>query len=134
MDRLDPGIAKRPSRFDRKYLFPLPSFNERGQYCNYWRLKLRDNPDIEFPKRLCTAIANITEDFSFAYLKEAFVAALLVLAVGKKDESVAAGGADGAGGGSDDDDEDLKKLALWREIRKQIKSLREEMGGDEDDA
>lgn len=25
LDRLDPGIINRPSRFDRKYLFPLPS-------------------------------------------------------------------------------------------------------------
>lgn len=25
LERLDPGITKRPSRFDRKYLFPLPS-------------------------------------------------------------------------------------------------------------
>lgn len=25
VDRLDPGLSKRPSRFDRKYLFPLPN-------------------------------------------------------------------------------------------------------------
>ncbi|KAK5245880.1 hypothetical protein LTR16_007204, partial [Cryomyces antarcticus] len=25
LDQLDPGLSKRPSRFDRKYLFPLPS-------------------------------------------------------------------------------------------------------------
>ena len=25
VERIDPGLAKRPSRFDRKYLFPLPN-------------------------------------------------------------------------------------------------------------
>lgn len=33
LDRLDPGITKRPSRFDRKYLFPLPSeVRERNKH------------------------------------------------------------------------------------------------------
>lgn len=37
VELLDPGIAKRPSRFDRKYLYPLPNKAERVQYCEYWR-------------------------------------------------------------------------------------------------
>ncbi|CCX11030.1 Similar to Uncharacterized ATPase YjoB; acc. no. O34703 [Pyronema omphalodes CBS 100304] len=36
LDRLDPGIAKRPSRFDRKYLFPIPGKEERVEYCKFW--------------------------------------------------------------------------------------------------
>ena len=32
LDGLDPGLSKRPSRFDRKYLFPLPNKGERAQY------------------------------------------------------------------------------------------------------
>lgn len=32
LDELDPGLSKRPSRFDRKYLFPLPNRDERAQY------------------------------------------------------------------------------------------------------
>jgi len=32
LDELDPGLSKRPSRFDRKYLFPLPNKGERSQY------------------------------------------------------------------------------------------------------
>ena len=32
LDELDPGLSKRPSRFDRKYLFPLPNKSERAQY------------------------------------------------------------------------------------------------------
>ena len=31
LERLDPGIAKRPSRFDRKYFFDVPSREERIQ-------------------------------------------------------------------------------------------------------
>lgn len=37
VDRLDAGISKRPSRFDRKYHFALPATPERIQYCDYWR-------------------------------------------------------------------------------------------------
>ena len=36
LDQLDPGLSRRPSRFDRKYLFPLPSEAERVMYCEYW--------------------------------------------------------------------------------------------------
>jgi SpoVK/Ycf46/Vps4 family AAA+-type ATPase len=85
LDRLDPGIAKRPSRFDRKYLFALPVRSERVQYAQYWRKKLQGNKKIEFPKVLCGMIADITDDFSFAYMKEAFVAALLVIVSSKGD-------------------------------------------------
>ena len=37
LERLDAGISKRPSRFDRKYHFTLPAATERAQYCDYWR-------------------------------------------------------------------------------------------------
>ena len=114
VDQLDPGIAKRPSRFDRKYLFHLPSMDERVQYCEYWRSKLKSNNKIEFPKRLAVAIAEITDEFSFAYMKEAFVAALLNLRHSRK--ATFGGGDDGLDG-----------LPLWREIKKQIKNLRDEL-------
>lgn len=138
LDRLDPGIAKRPSRFDRKYYFPKPVFKEREQYAQYWRNKLKGNDEgVDFPERLCSAIAKITDKFSFAYMQEAFVAALLQIA-GRQERD------DGhmvesclgeyfvehGGGGSDDD---LDKLILWREIKKQVKVLREEMGDGDDD-
>ena len=117
LDQLDPGLSSRPSRFDRKYLFPLPDLGERILYCEYWRKKLKSKPTITFPERLCAAIAEITEDFSFAYLKEAFVATLLVIA-GKRSEIEEW---DGNG-------DDLNDFELWREIKKQIKMLREDMG------
>ena len=40
VDRLDAGISKRPSRFDRKYHFALPATPERMRYCEYWRFVL----------------------------------------------------------------------------------------------
>ncbi|KAL9095847.1 MAG: hypothetical protein Q9165_001844 [Trypethelium subeluteriae] len=86
LDQLDPGIAKRPSRFDRKIYFPEPNMDQRIQYCHYWQGKLADNPEIEFPDKLCTAIAKITDKFSFAYMQEAFVAALLAIAAGEDEE------------------------------------------------
>lgn len=45
VDRLDAGIAKRPSRFDRKYHFALPAQSERTRYCDFWRLVTA--PDYE---------------------------------------------------------------------------------------
>ena len=36
LEQLDPGLSSRPSRFDRKYRFPLPSEAERVMYCDYW--------------------------------------------------------------------------------------------------
>jgi transitional endoplasmic reticulum ATPase len=85
LDKLDPAIAKRPSRFDRKYHFKLPAETERTMYAEYWRQKLRTkNEDLDFPEELCEVIAQLTEGFSFAYLKELFVMALLSLVRGFK--------------------------------------------------
>lgn len=128
LERLDPGISKRPSRFDRKYLFPDPSMDERVKYCEFWRRKLDDNEDVEFPLVLCRAIARITKGFSFAYIQEAFVAALLAIANGD------AGGGEETKGEFElmvrlgvEDEKDLDKFVLWREMKKVIKTLREEL-------
>jgi len=120
LDQLDPGLSSRPSRFDRKYLFPLPSEQERVLYCEYWREKLKNKPAIQFPKKLSPAIASITQNFSFAYLKEAFVATLLVIA-GHRSEGESRGG-------GDDEGSDLDDYELWCEMKKQVKLLRNEMG------
>ncbi|KAH6226714.1 hypothetical protein HBI42_012800 [Parastagonospora nodorum] len=134
LDRLDPGISKRPSRFDRKYYFSDPDFGQRVQYAQFWQNKLKDNKDIEFPDDLCSKVAEITDKFSFAYMQEAFVASLLAIAVrGGKSEEVDkwSGPQDplsqlriSVGGG---DDPDLDHLELWVEIQKQVKILKEEM-------
>lgn len=134
LDRLDPGISKRPSRFDRKYYFSDPNYDQRLQYAKYWQRKLEDNETVEFPDDLCPAIAKITEDFSFAYMQEAFVASLLAIAARGSEHSSHAeptphpelqalhtalmetmGRAN------------LDHLILWREMQKQVKILRDEM-------
>ena len=119
LDQLDPGLSSRPSRFDRKYLFPFPSAEERVLYCDYWRNKLASKPSVKFPKKLCVAIAGITQDFSFAYLKEAFVATLLAIAGRRSGDEIR--------GGGDDDGGDLDDYELWREMKKQVKALRGDM-------
>ncbi|KAI0128309.1 P-loop containing nucleoside triphosphate hydrolase protein [Xylariales sp. AK1849] len=133
LDRLDPGISKRPSRFDRKYFFPDPNLDERIAYCHFWQQKLADNQDIDFPDELCKAIAEITDKFSFAYMQEAFVAALLAIARRSKEKTRPTrleglmhdlgDGWVGIGGGG----EDLEHLVLWVEIKKQVETLREGM-------
>ena len=160
LERLDPGISKRPSRFDRKYLFSEPNFDQRVQYCEFWRQKLADNEEIEFPTRLNKAIASITKGFSFAYMQEAFVAALLEIAKAGEDESEDEGKQelsgdkasrriyhfstlpsleppcpcpwiDGCECGRRADvleERDLDTYILWREVKKVVKSLREELG------
>lgn len=121
LDQLDPGLSSRPSRFDRKYLFPLPSEAERVMYCNYWRQKLKSVPWLRFPKHLSPAIAGITQDFSFAYLKEAFLATRLAIARNRSEDGIrGGGGGDGEGG-------DLDDYELWREMKKQVRLLREDM-------
>ncbi|KAJ1337534.1 mitochondrial chaperone BCS1 [Microdochium nivale] len=115
LDRLDPGISKRPSRFDRKYLFPDPVLEQRVAYCQFWQRKLQKNKDIVFPDKLCNAIAEITNDFSFAYMQEAFVAALLALARKRADEP--------SHGGDGDDEKTVEGLSkLQRRSKRKLGS------------
>ncbi|KAL9032086.1 MAG: hypothetical protein Q9180_006707 [Flavoplaca navasiana] len=142
LERLDPGIRKRPSRFDRKFLFDLPDEHERILYCEYWRRKLGadddtngktireemgmeydkdddDDPDIEFPHLLCKPIASITAGFSFAYIQEAFVASLLAIAAddGAGDDVIT----DEAAMGAKLDPEDF--------LASQLQSAKRQVGG-----
>lgn len=124
LERLDPGLSKRPSRFDRKYLFPLPNEHERTLYADFWRHKLEKRGNrVEFPKRLCPAMASITDGFSFAFLQEAFVATLLVIA--RKEELETAD--------SGRHDDDLDHFELWRIFKAQVRDLRSDMGSKTQD-
>ena len=119
---------------------------QRVKYCEFWRRKLDGNDDVVFPLDLVRAIAGITKGFSFAYIQEAFVAALLAIANG--DASVAEEVEEGRplvkGFGYErcvckktdfemavrsrvQDGEQLDKFVLWREIKKVVKTLREEL-------
>ena len=74
-NRLDPAILNRPSRFDRKYYFHQPAAAERRAYVRKW------NEELQFALRLSeTAVTEVvveTENFSFAYMKELFLSAMM---------------------------------------------------------
>jgi hypothetical protein len=82
---------------------------------------------------LCKAVADITDGFSFAYMQEAFVAALLAIARRSDEEGKEAAGVvegDWVAVGDDDDDhvdDGLEENPLWVEIKKQIAILRKGM-------
>jgi transitional endoplasmic reticulum ATPase len=80
IDKIDDSIRSRPSRFDRKYGFDLPEHKDRVRYAEHWRKKLADNKDIEFTQELVEAAANLTPDYSYAYLQEVFISSLMVIA------------------------------------------------------
>lgn len=125
-------------------------------YMHYWQRKLASNDDVDFPDKLCPAVAKITKDFSFAYLQEAMVASLLAIARDSDCYSerfcleCMAAHAKPADGSTcdretarpfkglfdwawivrqtDEGDGDLDSYVLWREIKKQVRILREELG------
>jgi len=74
-ERLDPAILDRPSRFDRKYPFDLPAFAERLDYIALWNSSLQ--AALRLTEEGVTKLANVTEGFSFAYLKELFLSSMM---------------------------------------------------------
>ena len=50
--------------------FENPTKEERLQYAQYWQNKLKDNKDIDFPDSLAEEVVELTDNFSFAFLKE----------------------------------------------------------------
>jgi transitional endoplasmic reticulum ATPase len=117
LDKVNSGLSKRTSRFDRKYKLALLSNGERTMYCAFWRRKLKENERVVFMNELYHRIAEVVEDFSFAYMKEAFVALLLLIARREDDDEL------------DDEfeevreharnqDDDAEDLVLWREMKK----------------
>ncbi|MEA5605508.1 ATP-binding protein [Nostoc sp. UHCC 0252] len=81
-ERLDSAISvgearrrHRPSRFDRKYHFDLPAFPEREAYVTLWNDKLKSA--MELSELAVSQIVELTEGFSFAYLKELFLSSMI---------------------------------------------------------
>ena len=74
-ERLDPAILDRPSRFDRKYTFELPAPEERTAYIARWNATLE--PDLKLSSNGIAEIVALTEEFSFAYLKELFLSSMM---------------------------------------------------------
>ena len=74
-----PALSTRPSRFDRKFLFDDPDRHSRRLYVRYWQDQLADSEDVSFPESLAEEIADSTDKFSFAYLKEVLYVKLMNL-------------------------------------------------------
>jgi len=74
-EKLDSSILDRPSRFDRKYYFRLPAWSERLKYIERWNEHVQ--PEIRVTETGAATLASRTEGFSFAYLKELFVASMV---------------------------------------------------------
>ena len=74
-EKLDTAILERPSRFDRKYYFNLPADAERQAYLEKWNEGLQ--PDMRMTEAGAAAVVGATEGFSFAYLKELLVSAMV---------------------------------------------------------
>jgi SpoVK/Ycf46/Vps4 family AAA+-type ATPase len=79
---LDPALANRPSRFDRRYVFGLPETKERARYLAFFSnsfeasLRLSDSD--------ADAIASLSEGFSYAYLKELVLSSMMSWISGDK--------------------------------------------------
>ncbi len=74
-ERLDPSILERPSRFDRKYPFELPALAERQAYIALWNERFE--PALRLSHQAITQVAELTDGFSFAYLKELFLSSMM---------------------------------------------------------
>lgn len=73
-EKLDTAILDRPSRFDRKYHFELPAEAERLAYIEKWNGELQ--PELRVSPAGAQLVVSETKGFSFAYLKELFVASM----------------------------------------------------------
>lgn len=75
IERLDVALVKRPSRFDRKYLFDIPGYNERLRYIGRWNDRLE--PALRVDLSAQTELASQTDGFSYAFIKELFVSGIM---------------------------------------------------------
>ncbi len=75
-ERLDPAILDRPSRFDRKYYFDLPREVERSSYVTAWDKELQ--VELRLSEEVVREVVQLTEGFSFAYMKELFLSSLML--------------------------------------------------------
>ena len=73
--KLDASILDRPSRFDRKYYFQLPDEPERLAYVAKWNEELQ--PELRMSDGGAAHVVRETKGFSFAYMKELFVASMV---------------------------------------------------------
>ncbi len=75
-EKLDTAIVNRPSRFDRKYHFNLPGLAERLAYIQMWNKGLHTG--MQLSEIGTETLAAASDGFSYAYLKELFLASTMV--------------------------------------------------------
>jgi ATP-dependent 26S proteasome regulatory subunit len=73
-EKLDTAILDRPSRFDRKYFFDLPSADDRQQYIERWNGQLE--VELRVSEVAAVKLVQQTEGFSFAYMKELYLSSM----------------------------------------------------------
>lgn len=74
-EKLDRSLLDRPSRFDRKFHFALPAVEERRVYLRRWSEALA--PELRLTGAGLESLAEGTQAFTFAYLKELTFASML---------------------------------------------------------
>lgn len=74
-ERIDSAIIDRPSRFDRKYHFKLPTREGRLNYLQAWQSKLEQ--ETSWQRDEVEGIADACDGFSFAYLKELIISSTM---------------------------------------------------------
>lgn len=85
-ERIDEALLKRPSRFDRVYHIGLPEKAERTEYTRRLLAKCpMPISGLDF-EELAGRVADATEGFTPAFLKEAFLSATLAAAQSGKSE------------------------------------------------
>lgn len=74
-EKLDRSLLDRPSRFDRKLNFGLPAPAERKKFLEKWRSSVE--PALRISEGVLTHLVEGTHGFTFAYLKELTLSAML---------------------------------------------------------
>jgi AAA+ superfamily predicted ATPase len=74
-EKLDRSILDRPSRFDRKFHFPLPGEAERAEYIARW--VAAQVPAMQLSAEGQRRVAERSRGFTFAYLKELLLSSSL---------------------------------------------------------
>ena len=74
-EKIDSAIVDRPSRFDRKYHFDLPTTHERRRFLETWQERLA--AETGWKAGSLDDSAESTEGFSFAYLKELVISTVM---------------------------------------------------------
>ncbi|KAJ3053030.1 hypothetical protein HK097_005201 [Rhizophlyctis rosea] len=72
-EKLDESIRDRPSRFDKRVEFGLPGVDERVEFVRRWNARAGKREMMIREEVLRKVCGDITEGFSFAYLKELLV-------------------------------------------------------------